>query len=586
MISANQPTRATTAPSGGGRMRSKRAPSARVSDHLFAVIPTAWLAIFFLAPLAFTVVYSFGNSLFGAVELGFTLKNYQTALSGFYLSTFLRTVQFAITASALCLAVAFPVAYFIARKAGRFRTLALVLILIPYFSSFLVRVMSWQILLARGGVFEVMLNFLHLHDGPLDLLDTKTAVFIGMVYAYLPIAIVPLFVVLDRIPRAAAGSKPRPRRQPLPDILGRDAADGAAGHRHRRAFDRRADAGRDGDPKTARRQSRRADGAGDLVAISAIAELCAGLRHGGSGPGRSRRRRRRARSSHQGLCRGIGMSALPMDGRQKRLTDAGLTLWFALAILFLFAPLAISMIYSFNVGVVGKQTSNFTGWTLEWYPAAWNDLALRRSVQTSLYVAFWAALIALGMGASLGYALVRHPSPRVRKWLSGLTYILLIVPEVVIGVSLLLFYAVTGIPLGAATLIAGITPAAIAVTALDRAGPRPDARPEAGRSRRRSRQHAAEDALVHRPAAAFAGDPRRRADVLCVLLRQSGRRRLPDDADRQHAAGLSLWQPAIRPGALRLCGGDGRVPVHGDAARPRGALLPAFAKVRARPIGR
>jgi ABC-type spermidine/putrescine transport system permease subunit II len=160
------------------------------------------------------------------------------------------------------------------------------------------------------------------------------------------------------------------------------------------------------------------------------------------------------------------MSALPMDGRQKRLTDAGLTLWFALAILFLFAPLAISMIYSFNVGVVGKQTSNFTGWTLEWYPAAWNDLALRRSVQTSLYVAFWAALIALGMGASLGYALVRHPSARVRKWLSGLTYVLLIVPEVVIGVSLLLFYAVTGIPLGAATLIAGITPAAIAVTAL------------------------------------------------------------------------------------------------------------------------
>ncbi|BCP54785.1 spermidine/putrescine ABC transporter permease [Kaistia sp. 32K] len=151
---------------------------------------------------------------------------------------------------------------------------------------------------------------------------------------------------------------------------------------------------------------------------------------------------------------------------RRRATDAGLSVWFVLAILFLFAPIAVSILYSFNLGVVGKQTSHFTGWTLEWYPAAWNDLALRRSVQTSLYVAFWAALIALAMGASLGYALVRHPSPRVRRWLSGLTYILLIVPEVVIGVSLLLFYAVTGVPLGAATLIAGITPAAIAVTAL------------------------------------------------------------------------------------------------------------------------
>ncbi|WP_018183858.1 ABC transporter permease [Kaistia granuli] len=149
-----------------------------------------------------------------------------------------------------------------------------------------------------------------------------------------------------------------------------------------------------------------------------------------------------------------------------RASDAGLALWFALAILFLFAPIAVSILYSFNAGVVGKQTAQFTGWTLDWYPAAWNDLALRRSVQTSLYVAFWAALIALAMGTSLGYALVRHPSARVRWWLSGLTYILLIVPEVVIGVSLLLFYAVTGVPLGAATLIAGITPAAIAVTAL------------------------------------------------------------------------------------------------------------------------
>ena len=160
------------------------------------------------------------------------------------------------------------------------------------------------------------------------------------------------------------------------------------------------------------------------------------------------------------------MSVRTLDGVGRRATHAGLALWFGLAILFLFAPLAASNVYSFNLGVVGKQTSQFTGWTLEWYPAAWNDLALRRSVQTSLYVAFWAALIALGMGASLGYALVRHPSPNVRRWLSGLTYILLIVPEVVIGVSLLLFYAVTGIPLGAATLIAGITPAAIAVTAL------------------------------------------------------------------------------------------------------------------------
>ncbi|HEY4201931.1 MAG TPA: ABC transporter permease [Devosiaceae bacterium] len=172
----------------------------RTAEHLFAGIPAIWLFVFFIAPLAFTVVFSFGRASFGSVQLGFTLDNYGKALSGFYLVTFLRTIQFAVTGCALCILAAFPTAYFIARQAGRFRTLALLLVLVPYFTSFLIRVMSWQILLARGGAVEAVLNTLHLHAGPLDVLDTQTAVFIGMVYAYLPIAVIPLYVVLARIP--------------------------------------------------------------------------------------------------------------------------------------------------------------------------------------------------------------------------------------------------------------------------------------------------------------------------------------------------------------------------------------------------
>ena len=166
----------------------------------------AWLAVFFLAPLGFTVVFSFGHALFGDVELGFTLDNFRTALSGFYLVVFLRTIQFAITGCLLCLLVAYPVAYFIARHAGRFRSLALAIVLVPYFTSFLIRVMSWQILLARGGPLEKLANALHIYGGPVDLLDTKTAVFIGLVYVYLPIAVVPLYVVLERIPQALVES--------------------------------------------------------------------------------------------------------------------------------------------------------------------------------------------------------------------------------------------------------------------------------------------------------------------------------------------------------------------------------------------
>src|ERR1700680_3623624 len=100
-----------------------------------AALPAAWLFVFFFAPLALTVIFSFGHAGFGEVSLGFTLQNYRTALSGFYLAAFVRTIEFAVTGCALCIAVAFPAAYFIARHAGDRRGLALLLVLLPYFTS-------------------------------------------------------------------------------------------------------------------------------------------------------------------------------------------------------------------------------------------------------------------------------------------------------------------------------------------------------------------------------------------------------------------------------------------------------------------
>ena len=172
----------------------------RALDHVLAALPALWLLGVFIVPLGFTVVFSFGRSSFGGIKLDFTFDNYAQALSGFYLESFLRTIEFALTGCVLCLLVAYPAALFIARQSGTRRTVLLLLVLIPYFTSFLIRVMSWQILLARGGPVEWMLNFVHLMNGPLDVLDTQTAVFIGLVYAYLPIAVVPIYIVLIRIP--------------------------------------------------------------------------------------------------------------------------------------------------------------------------------------------------------------------------------------------------------------------------------------------------------------------------------------------------------------------------------------------------
>jgi ABC-type spermidine/putrescine transport system permease subunit I len=189
-------TTASVSTGSAGRHRA----AGRMLDHVFAGLPALWLCGVFLVPLGFTLVFSFGHSSFGGIAPGFTLDNYARALSGFYLDSFVRTIRFALSGCALCLLVAYPAALYISRQTGTRRTVLLLLVLVPYFTSFLIRVMSWQILLARGGPIEWGLSLLHLLSGRLDVLDTQTAVFIGLVYVYLPIAVVPIYLVLIRIP--------------------------------------------------------------------------------------------------------------------------------------------------------------------------------------------------------------------------------------------------------------------------------------------------------------------------------------------------------------------------------------------------
>ena len=155
-----------------------------------------------------------------------------------------------------------------------------------------------------------------------------------------------------------------------------------------------------------------------------------------------------------------------IGGARDRAVGVLLWVWAGLILVFLFAPIATSVAYAFNAGVGGRQTSAFTGWTLQWFGAAVADDSLRDGAVTSLVTAFWAAILSVLVGFALGYALVRHPSRAVRRVLAGFTYALLVVPETVIGVALLLFYSETHIPLGLATLVAGHTPLSISVVAL------------------------------------------------------------------------------------------------------------------------
>jgi ABC-type spermidine/putrescine transport system permease subunit I len=196
MSSPSVPVRAATA----GRDRSWGDAFSRVASRVVPALPLAFLALMFAVPLGYVLVYSFANATFGGVELGFTLDNYREALSGFYLEIFWRTIRFALIGTLLCLAIAIPLAYVVARKAGRFKSLLLVLVLIPFWTSFLIRALSWKTLLDNGGPVEGLINGLGLHSGSLNWIDGPNAVFVGIVYSYLPMAVIPLFVAFERIP--------------------------------------------------------------------------------------------------------------------------------------------------------------------------------------------------------------------------------------------------------------------------------------------------------------------------------------------------------------------------------------------------
>lgn len=157
------------------------------------------------------------------------------------------------------------------------------------------------------------------------------------------------------------------------------------------------------------------------------------------------------------------MSRLRLRGRG---ADVALGAWTLLALIFLFAPVVIAVVYAFNEGVAGKQSADFTGFTTKWFSDAWTDETLRSAVGASVRVALGVTVVATVLGTATGLAMARHHRRAVRSLLQALVYLLLIVPEVVLGVSLLLFYTKLHGTLGTATLIAAHTPSTIAVVAL------------------------------------------------------------------------------------------------------------------------
>ena len=160
---------------------------------------TYWM-VFFLAPIGLLLAYSFlERGPFGGVIGKFTWGNYPRVFDPLYLKVLLTSVRIALVATSIALLLGYPAAYFIANASPRWRVPLLFLVILPFWTSFLIRTYAWMVLLAPVGLINKALTGIGLIDDPFPLLYNELAIVIGLVYAYIPLMVLPLFASLERL---------------------------------------------------------------------------------------------------------------------------------------------------------------------------------------------------------------------------------------------------------------------------------------------------------------------------------------------------------------------------------------------------
>ena len=159
-----------------------------------------WALAFVVAPAVIMFGYSFAHrGTLGGIVPGFTLENYAGVLDPVYLRIVLRSIGYAAVTTAICLAAGYPVAYVIGRADPRWRTLLLMGVMVPFWTSFLIRTYAWVTILKSEGLLNSLFVQMGLIAQPLEMLYTPGAVLIGLVYTFLPFMILPIYSSVEKL---------------------------------------------------------------------------------------------------------------------------------------------------------------------------------------------------------------------------------------------------------------------------------------------------------------------------------------------------------------------------------------------------
>jgi spermidine/putrescine transport system permease protein len=181
---------------GAGRGQRTATPWAWL---LFAPL-LLWVLAFVVAPALIMLAYSFcKRGTLGGVVWEFTLSNYAAVLDPTYLRILVRSIVFAAATTAACLLVGYPVAYYIGRAHEKWRNLLILLVMIPFWTSFLIRTYAWLTILKSEGLLNGLLLQVGVIAAPFEMLYTPGAVILGLVYTFLPFMILPIYTSVEKL---------------------------------------------------------------------------------------------------------------------------------------------------------------------------------------------------------------------------------------------------------------------------------------------------------------------------------------------------------------------------------------------------
>jgi spermidine/putrescine transport system permease protein len=192
---------ALTAPARAAEDSAKRVGGSRWTGYLLLAPAAIWLGLFFVVPfysLVSASLFDPNGSVLGGYKVTYHVSNFATAIKDYH-GELLRSLWYAGLATLICLVLGYVLAYAIAFKAGRWRNLLLVLVIAPFFTSFLLRTLSWKLILSDHGFVVSLLQHLHVLGQDGRLLNTWVAVVAGIVYNFLPFMVLPLYASLEKI---------------------------------------------------------------------------------------------------------------------------------------------------------------------------------------------------------------------------------------------------------------------------------------------------------------------------------------------------------------------------------------------------